>query len=115
MRRLLCLLFLVLALPATAAGLLDSRPSSTLGSINNSADFLPVREAFQLSLVDSTPQSIKLRFVAAEGYYLYRHRFQFRADPPDAGLGAWVLMPAQPRPRPGAGANWRCSSSRAWA
>ncbi|UVM49821.1 protein-disulfide reductase DsbD [Pseudomonas sp. B21-015] len=91
MRRLLCLLFLVLALPATAAGLLDSRPSSTLGSINNSADFLPVREAFQLSLVDSTPQSVKLRFVATEGYYLYRHRFQFRADPADVGLGAVQL------------------------
>ncbi|CAN7705392.1 UNVERIFIED_ORG: thiol:disulfide interchange protein DsbD [Pseudomonas mohnii] len=87
MRRLLCLLLLVLALPATAAGLLESRPSSTLGSINNSADFLPVREAFQLSLVESTPQSIKLRFVATEGYYLYRHRFQFRADPADVTLG----------------------------
>jgi thiol:disulfide interchange protein DsbD len=87
MRRLLCLLFLVLALPATAGGLLDSRPSSSLGSINNSADFLPVREAFQLSLVESTPQSIKLRFVATEGYYLYRHRFQFRADPVDVSLG----------------------------
>ncbi|VVN13592.1 Thiol:disulfide interchange protein DsbD [Pseudomonas fluorescens] len=91
MRRLLCLLFLVLTLPATAAGLLESRPSATLGSINNSADFLPVREAFQLSLIDSTPQSIKLRFVATEGYYLYRHRFQFRADPADVALGAAQL------------------------
>lgn len=87
MRRLRCLLLLVLALPATAAGLLESRPSSTLGSINNSADFLPVREAFQLSLVESTPQSIKLRFVATEGYYLYRHRFQFRADPAEVVVG----------------------------
>ncbi|EJM89997.1 MULTISPECIES: protein-disulfide reductase DsbD [unclassified Pseudomonas] len=87
MRRLLCLLLLVLALPATAAGLLESRPSSTLGSTNNSADFLPVREAFQLSLIDSTPQSIKLRFVATEGYYLYRHRFQFRADPAEIVVG----------------------------
>ncbi|WP_095052958.1 protein-disulfide reductase DsbD [Pseudomonas sp. Irchel s3b2] len=91
MRRLLCLLFLVLALPASAAGLLDSRPSSSLGSINNSADFLPVREAFQLSLVESTPQSIKLRFVATEGYYLYRHRFQFRAEPADISLGTAQL------------------------
>jgi len=91
MRRLLCLLLLVLALPASATGLLDTRPSSTLGSINNSADFLPVREAFQLSLVESTPQSITLRFVATEGYYLYRHRFQFRADPADVGLGAAQL------------------------
>jgi len=95
MRRLLCLLLLVFALPASATGLLESRPSSTLGSINNSADFLPVREAFQLSLVESTPQSIKLRFVATEGYYLYRHRFQFRADPPDALLGTARLPDGQ--------------------
>ena len=95
MRRLLCLLLLVLALPATATGLLESRPSSTLGSINNSADFLPVREAFQLSLVESTPQSIKLRFVATEGYYLYRHRFQFRADPADVVLGTARLPDGQ--------------------
>jgi thiol:disulfide interchange protein DsbD len=66
-----------------------------LGSINNSADFLPVREAFQLSLVESTPQSIKLRFVATEGYYLYRHRFQFHADPADVALGAAKLPDGQ--------------------
>ncbi|WP_095056278.1 MULTISPECIES: protein-disulfide reductase DsbD [unclassified Pseudomonas] len=95
MRRLLCLLLFVFALPVAATGLLESRPSSTLGSINNSADFLPVREAFQLSLVDSTPQSIKLRFVATEGYYLYRHRFQFRADPADALLGTARLPDGQ--------------------
>jgi thiol:disulfide interchange protein DsbD len=95
MRRLLCLLFLVFALPASATGLLENRPSSSLGSINNSADFLPVREAFRLSLVESTPQSIKLRFVATEGYYLYRHRFQFRADPADVVLGAAKLPDGQ--------------------
>jgi len=95
MRRLLCLLLLVFALPASATGLLENRPSSSLGSINNSADFLPVREAFQLSLVESTPQSIKLRFVATEGYYLYRHRFQFRADPAEVVLGAAKLPNGQ--------------------
>ncbi|AFY17763.1 protein-disulfide reductase DsbD [Pseudomonas sp. UW4] len=95
MRRLLCLLLLVFALPASATGLLENRPSSTLGSINNSADFLPVREAFKLSLVESTPQSIKLRFVATDGYYLYRHRFQFRADPAEVVLGAAKLPDGQ--------------------
>ena len=79
MRRLLSLLILLFALPATAS-LFDSRPSSTLGGLNNSADFLPVHEAFRLSLVDATPERIQLRFVGAEGYYLYRHRFQFKAD-----------------------------------
>ncbi|OCR26556.1 thiol:disulfide interchange protein [Pseudomonas syringae] len=93
MRRLLCLLLLILALPAFGAGLLDSRPNSVLGgtTLDNSKDFLPVRQAFQLNLIETTPESIKLRFVATEGYYLYRHRFQFRTEPADIGLGAAQL------------------------
>ncbi|WP_262901849.1 protein-disulfide reductase DsbD domain-containing protein, partial [Chryseobacterium lathyri] len=31
---------------------------------------------------------LKLRFVATEGYYLYRHRFQFHTEPADITLGA---------------------------
>ena len=93
MRRLFFLLFLLLASPAFATGLLDNRPSATLGasSLSNSADFLPVHEAFKLSLVSADAQTIKLRFVATDGYYLYRHRFQFRAEPADMALGAAQL------------------------
>ena len=93
MRRLLCLLLLALALPAMGAGLLDSRPSATLGApgLNNSADFLPVREAFKLNLIQGDAQAIKLRFVTTEGYYLYRHRFQFRTEPADIALGTAQL------------------------
>jgi thiol:disulfide interchange protein DsbD len=93
MRRLLCLMLLIFALPAMGASLLDSRPNSTLGgtTFDNSKDFLPVREAFQLNLIDTTPESIKLQFVATDGYYLYRHRFQFRTEPADIGLGAAQL------------------------
>ncbi|EIK53092.1 thiol:disulfide interchange protein precursor [Stutzerimonas stutzeri TS44] len=93
MRRLLTLLLFLVVLPASA-GLFDSKPSPTLGApLNNSADFLPVREAFRLSLVDSTPSQVKLRFVAAEGYYLYRHRFTFKAQDPGVTIGA-VQLPA---------------------
>lgn len=97
MRRLLCLLLLILALPAVGASLLDNRPSSTLGSasLNNSSDFLPVHEAFRLNLISATPQSIKLRFVPTEGYYLYRQRFQFHAEPADVGLGEAQLPPGE--------------------
>ncbi|MDF9619380.1 protein-disulfide reductase DsbD [Pseudomonas entomophila] len=87
MRRLFFLLFLLLASPAFATGLLDNRPSATLGAASNNADFLPVHEAFKLSLVQADAQSIKLRFVATDGYYLYRHRFQFRSEPADIKLG----------------------------
>ena len=97
MRRLLCLIFLLLALPAVGAGLLDNRPSATLGapSLNNSADFLPVHEAFKLSVVQSDAQTIKLRFVAADGYYLYRHRFHFRSEPADIALGTAQIPPGE--------------------
>ncbi|GFM82924.1 thiol:disulfide interchange protein DsbD [Pseudomonas cichorii] len=93
MRRLLCLMLLILALPAFGTSLLDSRPAPTLGgaTLDNSKEFLPVRQAFKLSLIETTPQSIKLRFVATDGYYLYRHRFQFRTEPADIGLGAAQL------------------------
>lgn len=91
MRRLLTLLLFLVVLPASA-GLFDSKPSPTLGAplgapLNNSADFLPVREAFRLSLVESSPTQVKLRFVAAEGYYLYRHRFAFKTQEPGVTIG----------------------------
>lgn len=95
MRRLLILLLLLFSLPA-AAGLFDSRPSAAFGELNNSGDFLPVRQAFRLSLVESTPEAVRLRFVSAEGYYLYRQRFQFRAEPATVGLGE-ARLPAGER------------------
>ena len=93
MRRLFSLLLLLLALPA-GAGLFDNRPApATLGTaLNNSADFLPVREAFKLNLIDSSADSIKLNFVAAEGYYLYKHRFKFVSEP--AGVALTAQLPA---------------------
>ncbi len=92
MPRLLCLLLLLFALPASA-NLFDSRPpAAPLGApLNNSADFLPVNEAFKLSLVERTAEAIKLRFVAAEGYYLYQHRFKFVGQPEADALEPAVL------------------------
>ncbi len=98
MRRLICLLLLLCALPA-GANLFDKTPSSQLlgEPLNNSADFLPVREAFRLNLLESSADSIKLQFVAAEGYYLYQHRFSFRSEPADSGLGEAVLPAGTPK------------------
>ncbi|WP_277372937.1 protein-disulfide reductase DsbD [Pseudomonas sp. AA-38] len=97
-RLLLPLLLLCLSLPATA-GLLDQRPApAPLGApLNNSSDFLPVREAFKLSLVSSDAESVTLRFVAAEGYYLYRHRLNFKVEPADLQLGSPELPPGKPK------------------
>jgi len=96
MHRLLSLLLLLVVLPASA-GLFDKPPvPAQFGApLNNSADFLPVREAFKLSLISSSSESVKLRFVAAEGYYLYRHRFSFSSEPVDISLGQAVLPAGQ--------------------
>lgn len=95
MRRLLPLLLLLCVLPAFA-GLFDSRPAPLPGSavLNNSSDFLPVSEAFRPSLVEADGQRLKLRFVNADGYYLYRHRLSVASEPPGL-LGEPVLPPGK--------------------
>jgi thiol:disulfide interchange protein DsbD len=94
MHRILCLLLLLFVLPANAN--LFERPSTQLqlGSpLNNSADFLPVAEAFKLSLVGATENTATIRFVAAPGYYLYRHRLNFASEPADV-IQAQPPLPA---------------------
>ncbi|QLF92974.1 protein-disulfide reductase DsbD [Pseudomonas sp. ABC1] len=98
MRRLLSLWLLLFILPASAAGLFDNRPSPTLGgALNNSADFLPVREAFRLSLVGVEEGQVLLRFTNAPGYYLYRHRLHFQSGDDSIELGQPRLPEAQPK------------------
>ncbi|MDF3193841.1 protein-disulfide reductase DsbD [Pseudomonas sp. 1928-m] len=96
MHRLLSLLLLLVVLPASA-GLLDKPPApAQFGApLNNSADFLPVREAFKLSLISSSSESVKLRFVVAEGYYLYKHRFGFTSSSEGVSLGQPLLPPGK--------------------
>lgn len=99
MRRLLPLFLLLFTLPALAGLFDDPAPRGVIDDapLNNSSDFLPVREAFRLSLVSSDAKSVKLRFVNAEGYYLYRHRFQFRIEPSDLAKGEAVLPAGKPK------------------
>ena len=99
MRRLLPLLLLLFTLPAMAGLFDDPAPRGSLFGepLNNSGDFLPVREAFKLSLVEHSDKTVKLRFVNAEGYYLYRHRFQFRIEPSDLARGEAVLPAGEPK------------------
>jgi thiol:disulfide interchange protein DsbD len=97
MHRLL-LLLLILCFQPASAGLLDTRPPAALaGSLDNSSDFLPVREAFRLSLLEHDAKGVLLRFVAAPGYYLYRHRLQVESLPPGLITGAPELPKGEPK------------------
>jgi len=58
-------------------------------------EFLPPEQAFRLRprLIDA--RTIGLRFEVAPGYYLYRERLSFQAQPEDVALGAVQLPPGQ--------------------
>lgn len=93
MHRLLILFCLLLSINASA-GILDTRPGSSLqlgAALNNDKDFLPVNEAFKLSVIERTDKLIRFQFVNAEGYYLYRHRFAIHSQPADIPLGEMQL------------------------
>lgn len=98
MRVLLFLLTLLLTLPA-AAGLFDApRPAADLGlgGQRPSQQFLPVDQAFRLEQRRDAEGRPQVRFIIAEGYYLYRQRFAFEADP---GLltAPVALPPGEPK------------------
>jgi thiol:disulfide interchange protein DsbD len=72
MRRLLLLLLLVLAPAAHAAG---------------GDDLLEPDKAFRLSVQALDPSTVEIRYRIADGYYLYRERFRFAAEPSSVTLG----------------------------
>ena len=87
MSRLLSILLLLITLPASAS-LFDSRPAPLPGiGDSTGSDFLPVAEAFRVSLVEESADSLLVRFQAAPGYYLYRHAFRFSIEPAELAAG----------------------------
>lgn len=83
-------------LPAMAApAAAGAAPTSLLGKLVAGAtppaaagdDFLPVEQAFRVSLESDGPGRLRLRWLIADGYYLYRARFKVAADQPDLQLG----------------------------
>ena len=60
--------------------------------------FLPVEEAFRLTVEPATDGAALVRFEMPDGYYLYRHRFNFQVRPQDAiVLGAAEIPPGKKR------------------
>ena len=58
-------------------------------SVARAGDFLEPEQAFKLSVTKSTASSLELRFIIADGYYLYRERFKFEAQ--GVALGSPVI------------------------
>jgi thiol:disulfide interchange protein DsbD len=78
-----------------AIGLVDlasAKPWWMRGVESNQSDFLPPDVAFHVMAVNEG-QSLRVRWVIADGYYLYRQRMDIKAESPDLVLSA----PSYPR------------------
>ena len=64
------------------------------GSDANESDFLPPNVAFRVgSSIEGT--NVRVRWVIADGYYLYKHKIEILAESPDLVVGAADLPAGQ--------------------
>jgi thiol:disulfide interchange protein DsbD len=75
----------VLALLLTLAGVACAKPWWMRGVESNETDFLDPNVAFRVS-AGVEGNLIRVRWVIADGYYLYRQRIEIKPDSPDLVL-----------------------------
>ncbi len=62
-------------------------PPATWGAFQQDDEPLPPEQAFQLKAYARDAQTVRAQWRIAEGYYLYRDKFQFSTDTPGYRLG----------------------------
>jgi thioredoxin:protein disulfide reductase len=87
-----------LAFAVLTAGPVLSEPGASAAKVlelpkvkSNDGEFLPPDQAFRLYASPAGPDSVRLTWEIAEGYYLYRGRLKVASHSPDAQLGQLVL------------------------
>ena len=68
---------------------------SLCGLLAHAQEPLPAEQAFRASARALDDKTVEVRFQIADGYYLYRHRFQFAAE--GIGFGEPALPPGKPK------------------
>lgn len=95
--RALLLTFLCLFHLPVSASLFSQTSNSASNVFNNSSDFLPVDQAFKVQVIETPDSSLAIRFDAADGYYLYRHRLSFSSTTPGVSFAETELPDGQAR------------------
>jgi thioredoxin:protein disulfide reductase len=86
------LLSLLFVFTVGGAGFAHAKPWWMRGTESNETDYLPPDVAFRVSgRVDGNV--LKVRWVIADGYYLYKQKFEVKAESPDLMVGAPQLPP----------------------
>jgi thiol:disulfide interchange protein DsbD len=82
------LMLVILGFAATA----DAKPWWMRGSDASETDFLPPNVAFRVgSSIEGS--NVKVRWVIADGYYLYKSKMEIAAESPDLTVGTPELPP----------------------
>jgi thioredoxin:protein disulfide reductase len=84
------IVLLALGLAAVA----NAKPWWMRGSDANESDFLPPNVAFRAG-AGIEGNNVRVRWVIADGYYLYKHKIEIIAESPDLVVGAPALPPGQ--------------------
>jgi thiol:disulfide interchange protein DsbD len=82
-------LFALLLLGLT--GIASAKPWWLRGVESNENDFLPPDAAFRVAADVGSGNTVRVRWVIAEGYYLYRQKIEIKAESPDLVLAAPTL------------------------
>jgi thioredoxin:protein disulfide reductase len=85
-------LALTAALAVGPVGLAAAKPWWMRGVESNESDFLPPDVAFHV-MAANEGTNLRIRWVIADGYYLYARRMEIKAESPDLTLGAPSLPP----------------------
>ena len=79
-----------IALMSTFANFANAKPWWMRGTDSNDTDFLPPDAAFRVS-ARTEGNIVRVRWVIADKYYLYRQKIDIKAESPDLNVAAPVL------------------------
>jgi thiol:disulfide interchange protein DsbD len=85
---------LALILAAVLVGVAEAKPWWMRGSEASETDFLPPNVAFRAG-ASIEGSNVKVRWVIADGYYLYKHKIEIVGESPGLVLGPPDLPPGQ--------------------
>ena len=83
-------LLLMAATPVT----LQAQTNGLGGALSQqTGDFLPVEQAYQLEVERTGPQQLRLYWQITDGYYLYQHRFKVKLEDAQGTVGTDIVFP----------------------
>ena len=93
MRALLAVLLLAFSSMGFTQGFTDNSSGNPFGADAPAIEFLPVEEAYKLSVEIQPDQSIALYWQIEDSYYLYQHRFKFELSDTDGAIDLTLDYP----------------------